>query len=50
MQKIFSEIWSKYDEAMLLPDNEQKITLKEILAELEKISETKRPYTESAGV
>lgn len=42
MQKIFSEIWSKYDEAMILPENEQKIALENILVELEKISEDKR--------
>ncbi len=42
MQKIFSEIWSKYDEAMLLPENEQSIILQKILAELESISEDKR--------
>jgi len=42
MRKIFSEIWSKYDEAALLSDNEREIILQEILAELENVSEDKR--------
>ncbi|NJM54396.1 MAG: tetratricopeptide repeat protein [Blastocatellia bacterium] len=42
MQKIYSEIWSKYDEATLLPENEKVIALNKILAELENISEDKR--------
>ncbi len=42
MQKIFSEIWSKYDDAELLPDNERNLALEKILAELDDISEDKR--------
>jgi len=42
MQKIFSELWSKYEEAELLPDDEREIALQNILAELESISEDKR--------
>lgn len=42
MQKIFLEIWSKYDEAILLPENEQNAALQKILAEFESISEDKR--------
>lgn len=42
MQEIFSKIWSKYDEAVLLPENEREIALQKILAELGNISEDKR--------
>lgn len=42
MQKVFSELWSKYDEAILLPKNEQEIALHNILSELEEFSEDKR--------
>ena len=42
MQKIFSAIWSKYDEAVLLPENEQTIALGKVLADLDKISPDKR--------
>ncbi|HQU86406.1 MAG TPA: hypothetical protein PKY59_24970, partial [Pyrinomonadaceae bacterium] len=42
MQKIFTEFWSKYDKAMLLPENEQSIRLEQILVELENVSENQR--------
>ncbi|MEP7037139.1 MAG: hypothetical protein ABI891_02245 [Acidobacteriota bacterium] len=42
MQKIFLEIWSKCDKAMLLPENEQNAALQKIWAELEEMSEDKR--------
>ena len=39
MQKIFSDIWSKYDEAATLPDEERNVALEEILTQLDDISE-----------
>jgi GNAT superfamily N-acetyltransferase len=39
MQKIFSELWTKYETAVLLEGDEQKIAFQQILADLENVSD-----------